>query len=104
MKESHSNFRGSVFAILGAVLVAILTTFPPTSIELGAIYILFVVSAILHVLPSVPISSTLSISGLLLTGYGVLILVSGAVGALIPSVVILAGVITTIAPQLYYDA
>ena len=103
MKGNHSHFRGSVVAILGAVLAAILTTFPPTSIELGAIYILFISLAVLQALPSVPKSSTLSISGLLLTGYGVLILVSGAVGALIPSVVILAGVITTIAPQVYYD-
>jgi len=104
MKGNHSNFRGSVITIALAALAAILTTFPPTSIELGAIYILFISLAVLQALPSVPKSSTLSISGLLLTGYGVLILVSGAVGALIPSVVILAGVITTIAPQLYYDA
>lgn len=100
MRENHSHLRGSVVAIFGAVLVAILTTFPPDSIELGAAYILFGALAVLHALPSVPISSTLSISGVLLTGYGVFALASPEVGVFLASVIILAGIIATIAPQL----
>jgi hypothetical protein len=102
-KTNKSNLSGSAGVIAGLILLAVATGFPPDSVEIAGFYLLFISLAILNAVPSVSVTSTLLIVGLLSVGHGVVILVFGSVGPIIALIVMLVGGITIIVTRLYIE-